>query len=51
MLGGLGPGQILIADRTYDSDLPAQKDDDWGAWANVKPMPGRVKKQHRGERN
>ena len=42
MLDDLGPGQILLADRAYDSDalrrnaLAAR-----GAWANIKPMPNR----------
>src|SRR5829696_10373938 len=42
MLAALRTGQILMADRAYDSDglrrtLTAQ-----GAWANIKPMPRRV---------
>jgi transposase len=32
----------LLADRGYDSDALRQKLADRGAWANVKPMPGRV---------
>jgi transposase len=43
MLGGLGPGQILLADRAYDSNALRQTMADQGAWANIKPMPGRVK--------
>lgn len=42
MLGGLGPGQILLADRAYDSDALRNSLAQRGAWANVKPMPGRV---------
>ena len=42
MLGGLGPGDILLADRAYDSDQLRQTLADQGAWANVKPMPNRV---------
>jgi transposase len=42
MLGDLGPGQILLADRAYDSDALRKTLADQGAWANVKPMPGRV---------
>ncbi len=42
MLGDLGPGQILLADRAYDSDAMRQTLADQGAWANVKPMPRRV---------
>lgn len=42
MLDGLGQGQILLADRGYDSDpLRAQLARN-GAWGNIKPMPGRV---------
>ncbi len=42
MLGDLGDGQILLADRAYDSnrlraDIAAR-----GAWANVRPMPNRL---------
>ena len=43
MLAGLGPGQILMADRAYDSDALRQTMNAQGAWANIKPMPGRVK--------
>lgn len=42
MLGALGPGQILLADRAYDSDALRKTLADQGAWANVKPMPNRV---------
>jgi transposase len=42
MLDGVGPGQILLADRAYDSDALRKTLADRGAWANVKPMPGRV---------
>ena len=42
MLGGLGPGQILLADRAYDSDALRQAMAAQGAWANIKPMPRRV---------
>jgi hypothetical protein len=41
MLGGLGPGQILLADYAYDSDALRKSLADCGAWANVKPMPRR----------
>ena len=43
MLGGLGDGQILLADRAYDSDALRANLAARGAWANIKPMPGRVK--------
>jgi transposase len=42
MLDQLGAGQILLADRAYDSDALRKSMADRGAWANVKPMPGRV---------
>lgn len=42
MLDGLGAGQILLADRAYDSDALRSSLAEQGAWANVKPMPGRV---------
>jgi transposase len=42
MLDDLGPGQILLADRAYDSDAMRSSLAKRGAWANVKPMPGRV---------
>ena len=43
MLGHMGKGQILLADRAYDSDAPRQMLADQGAWANIKPMPRRVR--------
>jgi transposase len=42
MLDGIGTGQILLADRAYDSDALRQILAIRGAWANVKPMPNRV---------
>ena len=42
MLDGLGTGQILLADRAYDSDALRTRLAQRGAWANVKPMPRRV---------
>jgi transposase len=41
MLGGLGEGQVLLADRGYDSDALRETLAAQGAWGN-KPMPGRV---------
>ena len=41
MLGTIGPGDILLADRAYDSDALRQSLAERGAWANVKPMPNR----------
>ena len=42
MLGTVGEGQILLADRAYDSDALRAAMTDRGAWANIKPMPRRV---------
>jgi transposase len=42
MLDSVAAGQTLIADRAYDSDAMRQTLAARGAWANVKPMPGRV---------
>jgi transposase len=44
MLGGLGSGQILLADRAYDSDALRSAMAEQGAWANIKPMKGRAKR-------
>jgi transposase len=41
MLETLGPGDILLADRAYDSDATRQTVAERGAWANIKPMPNR----------
>ena len=41
MLDDLGPGQILLADRGYDSDATRNALATRGAWANIKPMPNR----------
>ena len=41
MLDALVEGQILLADRAYDSDALRQRLDERGAWANIKPMPNR----------
>ena len=42
MLAGLGEGQILLADRGYDSDALRARLASQGAWGNIKPMPNRV---------
>ena len=42
MLGSLKAGQVLLADRAYDSDALRQTLKAQGAWANVKPMAHRV---------
>jgi transposase len=41
LLEQLGAGQILLADRAYDSDAMRRSLAERGAWANVKPMPNR----------
>lgn len=41
MLDTVRPGQVLLADRAYDSDALRQRLADRGAWANVRPMPNR----------
>jgi len=43
MLGDIGDGQILLADSAYDSDRMRESLKERGAWANVKPMPTRVR--------
>ena len=43
MLDTVGEGQILLADRAYDSDALRAAMAERGAWANIKPMPNRVK--------
>ena len=42
MLDGLHPGQILLADRAYDSNALRNATAAQGAWANIRPMPHRV---------
>ena len=42
MFGDVGPGQILLGDRAYDSDKLHADIAAQGAWACVKPMPNRV---------
>ena len=41
MLGSLGDGDVLLADRAYDSDALRIAMAARGAWANIKPMPNR----------
>ena len=43
MLGDIGEGQILLADRAYDSDAMREALAERGAWANVRPMPNRIR--------
>jgi transposase len=41
MLDALVEGQILLADRAYDSDALRRSLAERGAFANIKPMPNR----------
>ncbi len=41
MVEAIGQGQILLADRGYDSDRLRASLAYRGGWANVKPMPNR----------
>ncbi len=43
MLGGVGAGQVLLADRAYDSDALHEALAERGARANIRQMPNRVK--------
>ncbi len=43
MMDTLGRGQILLADRAYDSDALRQGLAERGAWACIKPMPHRIR--------
>jgi transposase len=43
MLKTLKAGHILLADRAYDSDGLRTAMAERGAWANIRPMPNRVK--------
>lgn len=42
MLDGVGPGQILLADRAYDSNALREALQARGAWANIKPVAHRI---------
>ncbi len=42
MLEGVQAGQILLADRAYDSNALRESMNTRGAWANIRPMPNRV---------
>ena len=42
MLDTVQTGQVLLADRGYDSDALRKTMAERGAWANIKPMPNRV---------
>jgi transposase len=42
LLGTVREGNILLADRAYDSDALRQTLADRGAWANIRPMSRRT---------
>ena len=42
MLEAIGTGQILLADRAYDSDATRDELAERGAWANIKPLARRT---------
>ena len=44
MLDNIGRGQILLADRAYDSDALRKAMDERGAWACIKPVPNRKRR-------
>jgi len=45
MFGSIGLGNILLADRAYDSDALRETLRARGAWGNIRPMPNRVTPQ------
>ena len=44
MLDILGDGDVLLADRAYDSDALRVEMAARGAWANIRPMPNRKRR-------
>jgi len=44
MLATLGDGDVLLADRAYDSDALRIEMAARGAWANIPPMPNRKRR-------
>src|ERR1700710_2851473 len=42
MLDGLQPGQVLLADRAYDSNALRETMTAQGVWANIRPMDHRL---------
>jgi transposase len=43
LVADIGPGQILLADRAYDTDALRDSLAARGAWANVKPKTNRTR--------
>ena len=50
MLGSVGRGDVLLADRAYDSNALHETLAARGARANVKPMPQRLNPPHFSKR-
>jgi transposase len=50
MLGTIGRGDLLLADRAYDSNALHETLAARGARANVRPMPHRLKPPHFNKR-
>ena len=46
MFGSLGKGQVLLADRAYDSDTLRESLAKQGAWGNIRLMPNRIRKPY-----
>jgi transposase len=44
MLASLESGNVLLADRAYDSDALRHELKARNVWANIKPMPNRVRR-------
>jgi transposase len=44
MLATLGDGDVLLADRAYDSDVLRTEMAARGAWANIRPMANRKRR-------
>jgi transposase len=43
MFDSLGAGDVLLADRAYDSDTLRAAMEERGVMANIKPMPNRIR--------
>lgn len=44
LIGRMRPGEILLADRAYDSDALRRAVADYGAFANIKPLERRLER-------
>ena len=43
MFGTIAAGQVLLADRAYDSDALRETLAERGAWGNIRAIPNRMK--------